>query len=76
MELSRFQDAFQHALYNLLYFERPEDGMMMATPCSISHALIMKRTLRTQGREPPCPETVADEKNPPLVDQRVGWLGA
>ena len=26
MELSRLQDAFQHALYNLVYIERPEDG--------------------------------------------------
>ena len=35
----------------------------------------MKHTLRTQDRELPRPETVADEKNPSLVDQRagVGW---
>ena len=76
MELSRFQDAFQRALCNLLYLERLEDRMMMATPCSIFHALIMKRTLRILGREPLCLETVADEKNPSLVNQRVGWLGA
>ena len=75
MELSRFQDAFQRALCNLLYLERPEDRMMMATPYSISHALIMKCTLRTRGREPLCPETVVDEKTLLWLIKELGGLG-
>ena len=50
--------------------------MMMATPCSISHAWIMKRTLHTQGRELPCPETVADEKTLLWLINELGWVRA